>query len=103
MVKKEDRNSIVALDIGTSKIVALVGEFSNDDDSVEIIGIGSCQSRGLVKGVVNDIESTTQSIQRAIEEAELMSGLDIHDCFTGIAGSHIQSLNSHGIVAIRDT
>ena len=102
MVKKEDRNSIVALDIGTSKIVALVGEFSNDDDSVEIIGIGSCQSRGLVKGVVNDIESTTQSIQRAIEEAELMSGLDIHDCFTGIAGSHIQSLNSHGIVAIRD-
>ena len=70
MVKKEDRNSIVALDIGTSKIVALVGEFSNDDDSVEIIGIGSCQSRGLVKGVVNDIESTTQSIQRAIEEAE---------------------------------
>ena len=102
MVKKEDRNNIVALDIGTSKIVALVGEFSNDDDSVEIIGIGSCQSRGLVKGVVNDIESTTQSIQRAIEEAELMSGLDIHDCFTGIAGSHIQSLNSHGIVAIRD-
>ena len=83
MVKKEDRNSIVALDIGTSKIVALVGEFSNDDDSVEIIGIGSCQSRGLVKGVDNDIESTTQSNQRAIEEAELMSGLDYNDCFTG--------------------
>ena len=102
MAKKEDRNIIVALDIGTSKIVAIVGEFSNDDDVVEIIGMGSCQSRGLVKGVVNDIESTTQSIQRAIEEAELMSGLDIHDCFTGIAGSHIHSLNSHGIVAIRD-
>ena len=62
MAKKEDRNIIVALDIGTSKIVAIVGEFSNDDDVGVIIGMGSCQSRGLVTGVVNDINATTQSI-----------------------------------------
>ena len=101
MVKKVDKNLIVALDIGTSKIVAIVGEISNDN-VIEIIGLGSHQSRGLRKGVVVDIESTTLAIQRAIEEAELMSGCEIHSVFTGIAGSHIQSFNSHGIVAIRD-
>ena len=73
MVKKMDKNLIVALDIGTSKIVAIVGEISNDN-VIEIIGLGSHQSRGLRKGVVVDIESTTLAIQRAIEEAELMSG-----------------------------
>ena len=95
-----DKNLIVALDIGTSKIVAIVGEISNDN-VIEIIGLGSHKSRGLRRGVVVDIESTTLAIQRAIEEAELMSGCEIHSVFTGIAGSHIQSFNSHGIVAIQ--
>ena len=101
MKKKSDKDLIVALDIGTSKIVAIVGEISNDN-VIEIIGLGSHQSRGLRRGVVVDIESTTLAIQRAVEEAELMSGCEIHSVWTGIAGSHIQSLNSHGIVAIRD-
>ena len=101
MVKKVDKNLIVGLDIGTSKVVAIVGEISVDDE-IEIIGIGSNQSRGLKKGVVVNIESTVHSIQRAIEEAELMAGCEIHSVYTGIAGSHIRSLNSHGIVAIRD-
>lgn len=92
---------IVGLDIGTSKVVALVGEITSEG-SVEIIGIGSHQSRGLKKGVVVNIESTVQSIQRAVEEAELMAGCQIHSVYVGIAGSHIQSMNSHGIVAIRE-
>ncbi|MCH9644324.1 MAG: cell division protein FtsA [Gammaproteobacteria bacterium] len=101
MVKKPDKNLVVALDIGTSKIAALVGEI-NDDNSIEIVGFGCHPSRGLKRGVVVNIESTVQSIQRALEEAELMAGCDIHSAITGIAGSHIRSLNSHGIVAIRD-
>jgi cell division protein FtsA len=92
---------IVGLDIGTSKVVALVGEV-NESGEVEIVGIGSHASRGLKKGVVVNIESTVQSIQRAVEEAELMAGCQIHSVYVGIAGSHIRSLNSHGIVAIRD-
>lgn len=92
---------IVGLDIGTSKVVAIVGELTADDQ-VEIIGLGSSRSRGLKKGVVVNIESTVHSIQRAIEEAELMAGCNIHSVFAGIAGSHIRSLNSNGIVAIRD-
>lgn len=101
MAKRPDKNLIVALDIGTSKIACLVGEL-NDEDTIEVIGFGSYPSRGLKKGVVVNIESTVQSIQRAVEEAELMAGCDIHSAITGIAGSHIRSLNSHGIVAIRD-
>jgi cell division protein FtsA len=101
MAKKPDKNLIVGLDIGTSKIAAIVGEISVDDE-IEIIGIGSNRSRGLKKGVVVNIESTVHSIQRAVEEAELMAGCEIHSVYTGIAGSHIRSLNSHGIVAIRD-
>ncbi len=96
-----DKNRIVGLDIGTSKVVALVGEL-DADGNLEIIGIGSHKSSGLKKGVVVNIESTVQSIQRAIEEAELMAGCQIHSVYAGIAGSHIRSLNSHGIVAIRD-
>lgn len=92
---------IVGLDIGTSKIVAIVGE-GNEDGGIEVVGIGSHPSRGLKKGVVVNIESTVQSIQRAVEEAELMAGCQIHSVFAGIAGSHIRSLNSHGVVAIRD-
>lgn len=101
MAKRIDKNLIVGLDIGTSKVVAIVGEISADDE-IEIIGIGSSRSRGLKKGVVVNIESTVHSIQRAIEEAELMAGCEIHSVYAGIAGSHIRSLNSHGIVAIRD-
>jgi cell division protein FtsA len=101
MAKRPDKNLIIGLDIGTSKVVALVGEVA-PDNSIEVIGIGSQPSRGLKKGVVVNIESTVQSIQRAIEEAELMAGCEIHSVFAGIAGSHVRSLNSHGVVAIRD-
>jgi len=101
MAKRSDRNLIIGLDIGTSKVVAIVGELGMDG-SIEVIGIGSHPSRGLKKGVVVNIESTVQSIQRAVEEAELMAGCEIHAVYTGIAGSHVRSLNSHGIVAIRD-
>ena len=94
MVKKEDRNSIVALDIGTSKIVALVGEFSNDDDSVEIIGIGSCQSRGLVKGVVNDIESTTQSRKAYLYIASETSFGKKHSVYF-INLTHVRTTGAH--------
>src|SRR3972149_6380376 len=101
MARKTEKNLIVGLDIGTSKVVAIVGEI-NQGNEIEIIGLGSCRSRGLKKGVVVNIESTVQTIQRAIEEAELMAGCEIHSVYAGIAGSHIRSLNSHGIVAIRD-
>lgn len=101
MSKKAEKNLIVGLDIGTSKVVAIVGEVTPDND-IDVIGIGSHPSRGLKKGVVVNIESTVQSIQRAVEEAELMAGCQIHSVYAGIAGSHIRSLNSHGIVAIRD-
>lgn len=102
MVKKPDKKLLVGLDIGTSKVVAIVGEVSADNE-VEVVGLGSHPSRGLKKGVVVNIESTVQSIQRAIEEAELMAGCEIHSVYAGIAGGHIRSLNSHGIVAIRDS
>ena len=100
-MKKSDDNLIVGLDIGTSKILAIVAE-DRGDGNVEIIGVGHHPSRGLKKGVVANIESTVQSIQRAIEEAELMAGCQILSVYAGIAGSHINSFNSHGVVAIRD-
>ena len=92
---------IVGLDIGTSKIVTIVGEV-NAQGIIKVVGVGSHPSRGIKKGVVVNIESTVQSIQRAIEEAELMAGCQIHSVYAGIAGSHIRSMNSHGIVAIKD-
>ena len=101
MSRKVDKSMIVGLDIGTSKITAIVGEV-NEDQQLEIVGIGSHPSRGLKKGVVVNIESTVQSIQRCVEEAELMAGCQIHSVYAGIAGSHIRSMNSHGIVAIKD-
>jgi cell division protein FtsA len=101
MSAAENSNMIVGLDIGTSKVVAIVGEVKADG-SLNIVGIGSHRSRGLKKGTVVNIESTVESIQRAIEEAELMAGCRIHSVYAGIAGSHIRSMNSHGIVAIRD-
>ena len=101
MAKKPEKSLVVGLDIGTSKIVAIVGEIQ-PDGQVEVIGVGSHPSRGLKRGVVVDIESTEQAIQRAVEEAELMADCEIHSVFAGIAGSHMRSLNSHGAVAIRD-
>lgn len=101
MASVSDNKMIVGLDIGTSKVVAIVGSIT-PEGLLEIVGIGSHRSTGLKKGVVVNIESTVLSIQRAIEEAELMAGCQIHSVYAGIAGSHIRSLNSHGIVAIRD-
>jgi len=101
MSKKPANNLIVGLDIGTSKVVAIVGEITVEGD-IDIIGIGTQASRGLKKGVVVNIESTVQSIQRAVEEAELMAGCQIRSVYAGIAGSHIRSINSHGIVAIKE-
>ncbi len=101
MSKKSEKRMIVGLDVGTSKVVAIVGEVGADGQ-VEIIGIGSHPSRGMKKGVVVNIESTVQSIQRAVEEAELMAGCQIQSVYAGIAGSHVRSLNSHGIVAIKE-
>ena len=100
-MKRADKNLIVGLDIGTSKVSAIVGEVV-DGAGIEVVGMGIHPSRGLKKGVVVNIESTVQSIRRAVEEAELMAGCQIHSVFTGIAGSHIRSLNSHGVVPIRD-
>ncbi|QSP96171.1 cell division protein FtsA [Marinobacter salinisoli] len=101
MSSVETENMIVGLDIGTSKVVAIVGK-RKMDGTIEVVGIGSHPSRGLKRGVVVNIETTVQAIQRAVEEAELMAGCRIHSVYAGIAGSHIKSLNSHGIVAIRD-
>jgi cell division protein FtsA len=101
MAADTEPQRIVGLDIGTNKVAAIVAEISASNE-IEIIGIGTHHSRGLKKGVVVNIESTVQSIQRAIEEAELMAGCTIESVYAGIAGSHIRSLNSHGIVAIRD-
>ena len=98
---KEDQSLIVGLDVGTSKIVAIVAELQ-PDGSVKVIGLGQHASRGLKKGVVVNIDSTMQAIQRALEEAELMADCKISAVFTGIAGSHIKSLNSHGMVKIKD-
>ena len=101
MAATEEKRMIVGLDIGTSKVVAVVGEIDTDG-TIDIVGIGSHPSKGLKKGVVVNIESTVNAIQRAVEEAELMAGCQIHSVYVGIAGSHIRSMNSHGIVAIKD-
>ena len=96
-----DKNLVVGLDIGTSKIVAIVAELL-PDNSFKVIGLGQSVSRGMKKGVVVNIDSTVQSIQRALEEAELMANCKITHVYTGIAGSHIKSINSHGMVKIKD-
>jgi len=98
---REDRNLIVGLDIGTSKIVAIVAEIKPEGE-FEIIGLGSHPSRGLKKGVVANIETTVNAIQRALDEVELMADCKISEVFTGIAGSHIRGFNSHGMVPIKD-
>ncbi len=101
MAKKANSNLIVGIDIGTSKVLAIVGEVGVDGE-LEVIGVGHHPARGLRKGVVANIESTVQSIQRAVEEAELMAGCQIYSVFAGIAGAHINSFNSHGVVGIKD-
>jgi len=97
MAKKEEL--LVGLDIGTTKICAVVGEPTRE--GLDIVGIGTHPSVGLRKGVVVDIESTVESIKRAVEEAELMAGCEINSVYTGIAGGHIQGFNSQGVIAIK--
>ena len=100
-MSKDNRDLLVGLDIGTSKVVALVAELS-PEGQFNVLGLGQTSSKGLKKGVVVNIEATVQSIQKALEEAELMSDRRIVQVFTGIAGNHIVSFNSSGMVAIRD-
>lgn len=92
---------VVGLDIGTTKVCAIIGE-RNAEGRIEIIGLGTCPSKGLRKGVVVNIDSTVDTIKRAVEEAELMAGTEIHSVYAGIAGGHIKSLNSRGVVAVKD-
>src|SRR4051795_7835531 len=100
-MSKDYKDLLVALDIGTSKVVAIVAELKGEGH-YEVIGLGQSESKGLKKGVVVNIEATVQSIQRALEEAELMADCKIARVFTGIAGSHIRSFNSTGMVAVKD-
>src|SRR5690606_22382719 len=96
------KDLIVALDIGTSKVVAVVAEALPEEGRFEVIGLGQHESKGMRKGVVVNIESTVNSIQRALEEAELMADCKIREVYTGIAGNHITSFNSSGMVAVKD-
>lgn len=101
MAKRTDKNLIVGLDIGTSKVVAIVGEVSHNRE-LEIIGLGASPSYGLKKGMVVNIDATIQTIRRAVEEAQLMVGCEIHSVYASIAGSHIRSMNSYGVVSIHN-
>jgi cell division protein FtsA len=100
-MRKDAKNLIVGLDIGTSKVVVVVAEILPDGRH-EVIGLGQSESRGLKKGMVVNIEATVESIQRALEEAELMTDCKIRNVYTGIAGSHIRSFNSSGMVAVKE-
>ncbi len=99
--QRDTRELVVGLDIGTTKVIAIVAEIL-PEGRLQVVGMGSHPSRGLKKGVVVNIESTVNSIQRALEEAELMADCKISEVYTGIAGSHIKSFNSHGMVPIKD-
>lgn len=99
--KQQASNTVVGLDIGTSKIAAIIGKIKSDGE-IEVVGMGTYPSRGLKKGVVVNIDATVESIQRAIDEAERMSGFTAESVYVGIAGSHIKSFNSNGMVAIRN-
>jgi cell division protein FtsA len=92
-------NYIVGLDIGTKKVAAIIGEVT-EDRKVEVIGIGTAESKGLRKGVVVNLEATTAAIKKAQEEAELMAGVEIDSAFVGISGAHIKSFNSRGVIAV---
>jgi len=100
-MSRDNKDIIVGLDIGTSKIVALVAEVT-PEGRLNIIGMGSQDSRGLKKGVVVNIEDTVATISRVLQEVELMADCKVKDVYTGIAGSHIKSFNSNGMVAIKD-
>jgi hypothetical protein len=100
-MSRDSKDLVVGLDIGTSKIVALVAEL-NAEERLNVIGIGSQESRGLKKGVVVNIEETVATISRVLQEVELMADCKVRDVYTGIAGSHIRSFNSNGMVAIKD-
>lgn len=99
--KQQASNTVVGLDIGTSKIAAIIGKIKADGE-IEVVGMGTYPSRGLKKGVVVNIDATVESIQRAIDEAERMSGFTAETVYVGVAGSHIKSFNSMGMVAIRN-
>lgn len=98
MAKRE--NLIVGLDVGTTKVCVVVGEIT--DDGVDILGIGSHESRGLRKGIIVNIEATIEAIKRSVEGAEFMAGCDILSVYASISGSHIKSFNSHGIVSVKN-
>lgn len=100
-MSRENKEFIVGLDIGTTKVVALVAEVT-PEGRLNIVGMGSQDSRGLRKGVVVNIEETVATISRVMQEVELMADCKIKDVYTGIAGSHIRSFNSNGMVAIKD-
>ncbi len=99
-MSRRSENLIVGLDIGTTKICCIVGNMT--EEGLEVVGIGTSQSKGLRKGVVINIESTVAAIQKAIREAELMAGCEIKSVFAGIAGGHIRGLNSQGVIAIKN-
>jgi cell division protein FtsA len=100
VVKKQD-NVLVGLDLGTTKVCAIVGEVK-DDGQVDVIGIGISPSNGLKKGVVVNIDSTVESIRKAVHEAELMAGVEINSVYVGVSGGHIKGLNSRGVAAIKN-
>ena len=99
--KRNSEQLLVGLDIGTSKVATIVAVVDSSGE-IDIVGIGTSDCHGLKKGVVVDIESTVQSIQRSVQEAELMAGCEISSVSVGVAGTHINSMNSHGIVGIKD-
>ncbi len=101
MIKKPENNLVVGLDIGTSKVLVVVAEVGQDGE-MEVIGVGHHPAKGLRKGVVVNIDATVHSIKKSMEEAELMSSCNINSVYAGIAGAHINSINSHGVVAIKD-
>jgi len=90
---------VVGLDIGTSKVAAIIGEIG-DDDQVEVIGVGLTPSRGLRKGVVVNLDATTSSIEKAVSDAEMMAGVEVGSVFAGVAGGHIRGINHHGVVIV---
>ncbi|MFO7819706.1 MAG: cell division protein FtsA, partial [Halanaerobacter sp.] len=93
------RNVVAGIDVGTTKICTIIAEVS-DNKITDIIGVGTSPSKGLKKGMVVDIDDTVKSIEESVDEAERMAGLELDSAFVGIAGSHISSLNSHGVVAV---
>jgi len=101
VAKKKSENVLVGLDLGTTKVCAIVGEVK-EEGQVDIIGIGISPSHGLKKGVVVNIDSTVESIKKAVQEAELMAGVEINSVFVGISGGHIKGINSRGVAAIKN-